>query len=71
VTLRSTSGTTTRQIVTGDSYRSQHANVVHFGLGTLDKVDIIEVRWVSGAKVELRAPAINRYHDVIAPNPKR
>ena len=71
VTLRSTSGTTTRQIVTGDSYRSQHANVVHFGLGTLDKVESIEVHWVGGAKLELDEPAINRYHDVVAPNPKR
>src|SRR5213596_1480231 len=48
VTLRYPGGATVRQIVTGDSYRSQHANSVHFGLGKIDRVESIEVRWADG-----------------------
>ncbi|MSU21973.1 MAG: CRTAC1 family protein [Pedosphaera sp.] len=53
-----------RQIVTGDSYRSQHANTVHFGLGTNSQVDSVEIRWPDGETAVLRDPAVNRYHSV-------
>ena len=64
VTLRYGDCTTVQQIVTGDSYRSQHANTVHFGLGNAQSVDNVEVKWVNGRTVTLTEPAINRYHDV-------
>lgn len=63
VTLHSNLGVTTRQLVTGDSYRSQHPNTVHFGLGENPKADRIEIRWPNGRQTEIREPAINRYHD--------
>src|SRR5206468_1589558 len=44
VTIRSASGTAVRQLVTGDSHHSQHANTIHFGLGALDRVDSVEIR---------------------------
>jgi hypothetical protein len=53
-----------RQIVTGDSNRSQHANTIHFGLGTAARVDAVEVRWPNGERLTLPNPAINQYHDV-------
>jgi ASPIC and UnbV/FG-GAP-like repeat len=58
---------TVRQIVTGDSYRSQHANTVHFGLGEVDRVDSAEIRWPNGQVLTLREPAVNRYHSIHVP----
>jgi len=66
VTLRYDGRAAVRQIVTGDSYRSQHANTVHFGLGTADQVDAVEIRWSNGRTVTLREPALNRYHSIRA-----
>jgi len=51
-----------RSIVLGDSYRGQHANQLHFGLGSIDRVDAIEVRWPNGQVSELKKPAIDQYH---------
>jgi enediyne biosynthesis protein E4 len=68
VTLRHADGTTLRPIVTGDSHRTQHAPTVHFGLGRLEAVDRIEVRWVDGRTRVLSEPAINQYHTVTAPS---
>jgi hypothetical protein len=64
VTLYSNSSATLQTIVTGDSYRSQHANTIHFGLGENTNAERIEIRWTNGRKTELRNPAINRYHDI-------
>jgi len=51
-------------VVTGDSLRAQHANQKHFGLGTVDKVEAIEVRWPNGKISRLENPAVNQYHEV-------
>jgi hypothetical protein len=53
--------------VTGDSYRSQHANTVHFGLGNVRRVDRVEVRWTNGQTVALQEPTVNHYHDIRSP----
>jgi hypothetical protein len=52
------------QIITGDSFRSQHAATTCFGLGNSTEVDSVEVRWIGGRKLVLRQPAINQYHRV-------
>ncbi|MEW6159687.1 MAG: CRTAC1 family protein, partial [Verrucomicrobiota bacterium] len=57
-----------RQIVTGDSFRAQHAPVVHFGLGHRTRVERIEVRWTGERSMMLENPAIDRYHSII-PSP--
>ena len=67
VTLSYSGGTTIQQIVTGDSYRSQHANTVHFGLARAERVDRVEIQWANGQRLTLREPAVNRYHDIRAP----
>lgn len=62
VTLRHGGREDKRWIVTGDSHRSQHAPVAHFGLGRESSAEEAEVRYVSGAVCQLVAPAINRVH---------
>jgi len=57
-------GTAVRQIITGDSYRSQHANTVHFGLGGIAQVDKAEIRWPNGRVVIIDKPKVNQYHAV-------
>ena len=61
----------TQEIITGDSYRSQHANSLHFGLGEAERVERVEVRWPSGARLTLRGPSVNRYHWIHAPTSSR
>jgi hypothetical protein len=69
VTLRHAGGVMNRQIVTGDSFRSQHANTVHFGLGPITQVESVEIRWMNGRTVTLRQPALKQYHAVTLPAP--
>ncbi|MCP4849148.1 MAG: CRTAC1 family protein [Verrucomicrobiaceae bacterium] len=64
ITLHSDRGTQIKQIVTGDSFFSQHAPVAHFGLGKTDSVDRIDVRWPSGRLTSLKEPAIRKYHTI-------
>jgi hypothetical protein len=52
------------QIVTGDSYQSQHPNAVHFGLGKTDHVQEVVVRWANGNVQRLVNPAVDRYHPI-------
>jgi hypothetical protein len=68
VRLRHSGGVSVRQMVTGDSYRSQQANTVHVGLGSVTQVESVEINWVNGRKVTARAPAINRYHFITTTN---
>jgi len=67
VTLHLSDHRIVRQIVTGDSFRSQHANTAHFGLGEVDRVDRVELRWPDDEPVTLRAPDVNRYHSIRPP----
>ena len=55
-------GTQVEHIVTGDSYRSQHAPMKHFGLGPADAVDSVTVTWPDGTNRQIDHPAINQYH---------
>jgi hypothetical protein len=51
----------TAQLVTGDSYRCQSANTLHFGLGDATKVDWAEVIWPDGSRQRLETPEVNHY----------
>ena len=64
VTVAAAGKKQSRQFVTGDSYRSQHANTAHFGLGNAASVDSIEVRWPNGVTNRISNSSINRYHDI-------
>jgi hypothetical protein len=64
VTLHDHAGSTVRQIVTGDSYRSQHPTTVHFGLSQRTSISSIDIRYMDGTTSRLTNPAINQYHVV-------
>lgn len=67
VTLHTPSRKQMRYLITGDSYRSQHANTAHFGLGTETNVSGVEIRWPNGRTNWISKPAINRYHVLARP----
>ena len=54
---------------TGGSVRSQHPLTAHFGLGEVDRVEAVEIRWPGGAVTRLAGPEIelNRAHWINAP----
>jgi len=64
VTLHYDGRSAIRQIITGDSYRSQHANTAFFGLGKTARVESVEIRWTNGRTLTLAQPGINQYHSV-------
>jgi len=70
VTIHYQNHTAIRQIVTGDSHRSQHANTVHFGLGEAERLDSVEIKWPNGQSVTLREPNVDRYHAIQSPAAK-
>lgn len=51
-------------VVAGDSFSSQHAPVVHFGLGNSTQVDRIEIKWPDGTTVQVPKPETNQYHTI-------
>jgi enediyne biosynthesis protein E4 len=65
IALRYGGKTVVRQMVTGDSHRSQHANTFHFGLGQSLDVEHVEIRWPRGQTWTREHPPINRYHEVL------
>jgi len=65
--LRAPGINASRQVVTGDGFRSQHAPIAHFGLGHCPRVSSVQVHWLDGRQLTLRDPAINRYHEVRPP----
>jgi hypothetical protein len=69
--VRAAAGSRTfvHRIVAGDSFQSQHPPQVHFGLGTIEAVDWLEVTWPDGTSTRLNQPAIRQYHRLAPPDP--
>jgi hypothetical protein len=67
ITLRHVDGVLTRGVVIGDSILAQHSNHKHIGLGSIAKVEAIEVRWPNGQVSRMEKPSINRYHTIVPP----
>ena len=64
VRLRANGKDQWRFIVNGDSYRSQHAPIAHFGLKQITSVEEVEVYWPDGKRTMLNSPAIEQYHNI-------
>jgi hypothetical protein len=57
--------TQTEEIHSGGSYLSQNDLRVHFGLGTADKIDSLEVRWPGGTTEVVKDLAVDRFYAVL------
>ncbi len=60
VTLRTDSGALTGYVLSGTSYLSSSEPSVHFGLGTIDTIQAIEVRWQDGSRERFPGVSINQ-----------
>ncbi|MDH3497206.1 MAG: CRTAC1 family protein [Gemmatimonadota bacterium] len=54
-----------REVGAQSSYLSQNSLIEHFGLGTANGVDTLEIRWPSGTRQIVSAPAPNRVLHVV------
>ena len=66
--ISTTQGRQTRHVITGDSYRSQSPTTIHFGIGTLTKVNTLTVTWPNRQTTTLSNPSLNTYHN-LSPEP--
>jgi len=64
--IKTRNGWTAKQIVTGDSHRSQHPNVLHFGVGQ-GKVAAVEIRWANGKSITVSNASPDRYYQFQCP----
>ena len=67
VTLHAGGRTQRRAIDAGSGYLCQMEPVAHFGLGTLEHIDRVEVRWLDGATVTIDAPQTHQLIRVAHP----
>lgn len=66
VTVKAGDQTWTRRVVTGDSFTAQHPTTAHVGLGSVDAVDELIVRWQNGMSKRLANPSLGVYHTLSA-----
>ncbi|RKU15152.1 hypothetical protein C6500_20880 [Candidatus Poribacteria bacterium] len=60
VTLRTASRTLTGYVLPGSSYLSSSEPSVHFGLGTIDTIQAIEVHWQDGSRERFSGTTANQ-----------
>ena len=60
VTLRVGSGAVTAHVLPGTSYLSSSEPSIHFGLGTIDTVEAIEVQWPDGNREKFPGTVVNK-----------
>jgi hypothetical protein len=65
VTLTTATGKRVARIVAGDSLFCQHSSTVHFGLGTTDEIERVEIEWPGGQFRRIENPAIDAYHEIV------
>ena len=52
------------EVVSGGSYLSQHDLRIHFGLGSHEHLDQVEILWPNGNKETLTNLAVDRFYNV-------
>ena len=60
VTLRTATRTLTGYVLSGTSYLSSSEPSLHFGLGAIDRVQAIEVRWQDGSREKFPGSRANQ-----------
>ncbi|MBI1310201.1 hypothetical protein GC176_02755 [bacterium] len=48
-------------------YLSQSSKVLHFGLGTADRIDLVEIQWPGGRRQSISTPGINQLLEIAEP----
>ena len=61
VLLYSDLGIQMREVRSGESYGIMNSMQIHFGLGQLNRIDSVIIRWPSGRTDKLYEPALNEY----------
>ena len=64
IRLKTQNHTQLAHIITGDSFRAQHAPMKHFGIGKETSIDSIEITWPDGSTQIIKNPDINSYHTI-------
>jgi hypothetical protein len=57
-------------MITGDGYRSQRPNSVHFGLGAVDRIEKAEIRWPDGQTASTHNIVVNASNEISVPRDK-
>ncbi len=57
-------GTQVREVRAGESYGISHSLTRHFGLGTADEIETLEITWPSGTVNTIKNPEINQTVEV-------
>ncbi|MFQ5590209.1 MAG: CRTAC1 family protein, partial [Phycisphaerae bacterium] len=65
VTVTSAGRRVSRTITSGYSYLSSSDPRAHFGLGAMDKIDQVDVKWPDGLHERFRGLQLNRYVELI------
>jgi hypothetical protein len=68
VTVKSGNKAWVQAVVSGESFTAQHEPTAHFGLGTAQTVDLVEIHWPGGQMTRVENPPINQYHWAKLPN---
>jgi hypothetical protein len=63
------SDTALRRSVTGVSYLSQSSRTLHWGLGSSERIDRLEVRWLGGATNHFEGLAANACYEIVEDDP--
>jgi hypothetical protein len=53
------------EVASGRSYLSQSDLRIHFGLGTAERVDKLEIQWPNGSQESLTLPAVDRFFTIV------
>jgi enediyne biosynthesis protein E4 len=64
ITMKSGSRLLVDEVRSGSSYDSNNDMRVHFGLGSITKLDSIEIRWPSGLTERFEGLAVDRIHTI-------
>ena len=64
ITLMAGGRTRVDEVRSGSSYSSNSDMRVHFGLGQINKIDYVQVRWLSGLVEKFENLAVDSIHDL-------
>ncbi|HEV3021819.1 MAG TPA: CRTAC1 family protein, partial [Pirellulales bacterium] len=69
VTLHCQTRVIVRQVHCSGGYLSQSSKTLDFGLGDFERIDFAEIRWPSGTRQRIDAPAADQLHEITEPGP--